>query len=34
MQNLNPFPGRSFSGSDIKYVIPDIEVKLLDGKSS
>lgn len=32
LQNLNPFPGRSFSGSDIKYVIPDIEVKLLDGE--
>ncbi len=32
LQNLNPFPGRSFSSSDIKYVIPDIEVKLLDGE--
>ncbi len=32
LQNLNPFPGRSFSGSDIKYVIPDIDVKLLDGE--
>ncbi|HOP62910.1 MAG TPA: RNA polymerase factor sigma-54 [Spirochaetota bacterium] len=32
LHNLNPFPGRSFSGSDIKYVIPDIDVKLLDGE--
>jgi RNA polymerase sigma-54 factor len=32
LQNLNPFPGRSFSKNEIKYIIPDLEVKLMDGE--
>ncbi|HPX91678.1 MAG TPA: hypothetical protein PKZ93_09230, partial [Spirochaetota bacterium] len=32
LQNLNPFPGRAFSESEVKYIIPDIEVKLFDGE--
>jgi RNA polymerase sigma-54 factor len=30
LQNLNPFPGRSYSGREAKPVIPDVEVKLVD----
>jgi len=32
LQNLNPFPGRSFAKNEIKYIIPDLEVKLMDGE--
>lgn len=30
LHNLNPFPGRSYSGREAKPVIPDVEVKLVD----
>ncbi|MCU0821470.1 MAG: RNA polymerase factor sigma-54 [Spirochaetes bacterium] len=29
IQNLNPFPGRFYGAKNIKYIIPDIEVKLI-----
>lgn len=32
LQNLNPFPGRSYSGGESRPVIPDIEVRLVDGE--
>jgi len=32
LQGLNPFPGSAYSSKEIKYVIPDIDVKLLDGE--
>ena len=32
LQNLNPYPGSAFSSKEIKYIIPDIEVKLVDGE--
>ncbi len=32
MQNLNPHPGSSFASREIKYIIPDIDVKLIDGE--
>ena len=32
LHNLNPFPGRSYSGREARPVIPDIEVKLIDGE--
>ncbi len=32
LHNLNPFPGRSYSGGEARPVIPDIEVKLVDGE--
>ncbi|NLV66760.1 MAG: RNA polymerase factor sigma-54 [Spirochaetes bacterium] len=32
LQNLNPFPGSAFASKEIKYIIPDIEVKLVDGE--
>ncbi len=30
LHNLNPFPGRSYSGKEARPVIPDVEVKLVD----
>jgi len=30
LHNLNPFPGRSYSGKESKPVIPDVEVKIVD----
>ena len=30
LHNLNPFPGRSYSGKEAKPVIPDVEVRLVD----
>lgn len=30
LQNLNPYPGSSFASKEIKYIIPDIEVKLVE----
>lgn len=32
LQGLNPYPGRGFSQSSTKYIVPDIEVRLLDGE--
>lgn len=32
LQNLNPFPGSTYSTKEIKYIIPDIEVKLIEGE--
>lgn len=32
LQNLNPYPGSAFASKTIKYIIPDIEVKLIDGE--
>lgn len=32
LHNFNPFPGRSYSGREAKSVIPDVEVKLVDGE--
>lgn len=32
LHNLNPFPGRSFSGREARPVMPDVEVKLVDGE--
>ncbi len=30
IQNLNPFPGRYYGTKNIKYIIPDIDVKIID----
>jgi len=30
LHNLNPFPGRSYSGREARPVIPDVEVRLVD----
>lgn len=30
IQNLNPFPGRDYGKGEIKYIIPDIDVRLID----
>ena len=30
VHNLNPFPGRVYSTSEITYIVPDIEVKYID----
>ena len=32
LQNLNPFPGRGFSTGEVKYLVPDLDVKLFDGE--
>ena len=32
LHNLNPFPGRSYSGREARPVIPDVEVRLVDGE--
>lgn len=32
LHNLNPFPGRSYSGREARPVVPDVEVKLVDGE--
>lgn len=32
IQNLDPFPGRQYSNKEVKYIIPDIEVKVIDGE--
>lgn len=32
LQNLNPYPGSAFASKEIKYIIPDIDVKLVDGE--
>ncbi len=32
IQNLDPFPGRQYSTKKVKYIIPDIEVKYVDGE--
>jgi RNA polymerase sigma-54 factor len=32
IQNLDPFPGRQYSTKKVKYIIPDIEVKYIDGE--
>lgn len=32
LQTLNPFPGRGFSTSEVKYLVPDLDVKLFDGE--
>lgn len=30
LHNLNPFPGRLFSSIEVKYIVPDVDVRLLD----
>ena len=30
IQNLDPFPGRQYSSRNVRYVIPDIEVRYID----
>jgi len=32
LQNLNPFPGSGFSTSEVKYIVPDVEVRLFEGE--
>ena len=32
LQKLTPFPGRQFSMKGVRYIIPDVEVKLMDGE--
>jgi len=32
LHNLNPFPGRLYSSSDVRFVVPDVDVKLVDGE--
>ena len=32
IQMLDPFPGRQYSNRTIRYIIPDIDVKLVDGE--
>ncbi len=32
IQNLDPYPGRHFSNKTIRYIMPDVEVKLVDGE--
>jgi RNA polymerase sigma-54 factor len=32
IQNLDPYPGRQYSNRTIRYIIPDIDVKLVDGE--
>jgi RNA polymerase sigma-54 factor len=32
IQNLDPFPGRQYSTKKVKYIIPDVEVKYIDGE--
>lgn len=32
IQNLDPYPGRQYSTRTIRYIIPDIDVKLVDGE--
>ena len=32
IQNLDPYPGRHFSNKTIRYIMPDVDVKLVDGE--
>ena len=32
IQGLDPFPGRQYSVREVRYIIPDIDVKLIDGE--
>ena len=32
IQGLDPFPGRIYAARDIRYIIPDIEVRYIDGE--
>jgi RNA polymerase sigma-54 factor len=32
IQNLDPYPGRQYSNRTIRYIIPDIDVRLVDGE--
>ncbi len=32
LHNLNPFPGRLFSTRGVRFIVPDIEVRLVDGE--
>ena len=32
LHTLTPFPGRQYSINDIRYIIPDVEVRYLDGE--
>lgn len=32
IKTLNPFPGRLYSGEQIRYVIPDVQIRLKDGE--
>lgn len=32
LQTLDPYPGRQFESSSIRYIIPDVDVKYIDGE--
>ncbi|HPI90682.1 MAG TPA: RNA polymerase factor sigma-54, partial [Spirochaetota bacterium] len=32
IQNLDPFPGRQFRSNEVRYIVPDIDVKYVDGE--
>jgi len=32
LQSLSPYPGRAFSHNEIRYIVPDIEVRYVDGE--
>ncbi len=32
IKTLNPFPGRMYSADEVRYVVPDVQVKLKDGE--
>ncbi|HPL16749.1 MAG TPA: hypothetical protein PL180_08665, partial [Spirochaetota bacterium] len=32
IQNLDPYPGRQYSNRTIRYIVPDIDVRLVDGE--
>jgi len=32
LQSLSPYPGRAFSHNEIRYIVPDIEVRYVDGQ--
>ncbi len=32
LQTLNPYPGRQFENSTIRYIIPDVDIKYVDGE--
>ncbi len=32
IKTLNPYPGRQFENSSIRYIIPEVDVKLIDGE--
>jgi len=32
IQNLDPYPGRQYSNRTVRYIVPDIDVRLVDGE--